>query len=136
MGKVYLLVGAPGSGKTWVANQLRSKFEVMDHDAYIDKNYVQALYEAASGNKPILAETPFSMSEIIDPLNRANIEVVPVFIIESEEVHTKRYNARSGKAIPKGHLTRTKTYLDRAIAGNHFYGTSEKVLKHLKQLDI
>lgn len=45
-----------------------------------------------------------------------------------------RYEAREGKPIPKGHLTRIQTYLDRADELGAFMGTSEQVLTHLKTL--
>ena len=32
--KVYILVGAPGSGKTWVANQIRDRYTYVSHDLY------------------------------------------------------------------------------------------------------
>ncbi len=129
---IYLLVGSPSSGKTWVAKQLKQKFTVLEHDAYIGKDYTKALADAEYGNKAVLAETPFSMSAIMDPLQKQGIIVEPIFIIETANTLKERYKAREGKEIPKGHLTRTNTYLDRARLGGHFYGTSEEVLKYLK----
>lgn len=132
--RAYLIVGSPGVGKTWVMSKLEDQYQVLHHDTYIGRNYVQAIYEAVSkASKPILIETPFSMSQIIDPLDKAGIEVIPVFIIETDEIHLERYKVR-GKEMPKGHLARTKTYLERAITGNHYYGTSEQVLKYLRSL--
>lgn len=132
MKPIYLLVGSPGVGKTWVTSQLETHYQVMPHDAYIGKNYTQAVYEAApKTSKSILIETPFSVSQIVEPLTKAGLEVIPMFIIENEAVHRERYETRSGKDLPKGHLTRTKTYLERAIAGKHFYGTAKQVLERL-----
>lgn len=140
MKTLYMIVGAPGSGKTWVTNQLKDKFHLIHHDGYIYLKapkgaYVQAiLNEAPNATKPVLIEAPFSMRETIDPLEARGYKIVPVFIIESPEVHSGRYLKRENKAIPQGHLTRTQTYLQRAKDGGHFYGTSEAVLKHLQSI--
>jgi len=132
---VYLLVAVPGSGKTWVANQLKDKFEHVAHDDYQDGGYTGALIRmAVNSDKPVLAETPFSISQLVEPLAGRGISVHPIFILEHPTVISERYAAREGKAIPKGHLTRLITYASRAREGGHFAGTSEEVLEHLKKI--
>ena len=135
--KIYLLTGVPSSGKTWVCNQLKNLYTVIAHDDYIGKDYVGSISLATKlniDNKPILAETPFSMSKIMDPLEKKGIQVIPIVIIEDESVLEDRYYARDGVQIPKGHFTRQHTYYSRAKANGWFVGTSEEVLKHLKGL--
>jgi hypothetical protein len=126
---IYLLAGTPGSGKTWVCKQLEDKFDYLAHDDFPNpKTYISAIKRLASfATKPILIETPFSVSTFTDSL-----PVTPVFIIESEEVTKSRYEARDNKPIPQGHLSRIKTYIDRAKELNAFSGTSEQVLEYLK----
>jgi len=136
---LHLIVGAPGSGKTWVTKQLEDKFHLIHHDGYIYLKtpgaYVDAiLREAPKATKPVLIEAPFSVSQTVEPLEKAGYTIKPVFIVEDSNVHSKRYQDREKKPIPQGHLTRTQTYLARAIQGKHFYGTSEQVLKHLKEI--
>lgn len=139
---LFLIVGAPGSGKTWVTSQLEDRFHLIHHDGYIYLKgpkgaYVQAILDQTpKATKPVLIEAPFSMSDTIDPLEKAGYKITPVFIIERPEIHSARYEKRENKPIPKGHITRTNTYLKRAKEGNHFYGTSEQVLNHLKKLDV
>lgn len=138
MKKLILVVGAPGSGKTWVCSQLEDEFHLIHHDGYIylkePGSYVKAiLKEAPNAKKPVLIEAPFSISQTVEPLEKEGYTVEPVFIVEDEHTHKSRYAARERKPIPRGHLTRTQTYLQRAIDGKHFHGTSEEVLKHLKQ---
>ena len=68
---VHLLVGCPGSGKTWVADRLGDQYEVVPHDLYKAGGYVEAIKNAVvSATRPILAETPFSISRIKIRLKR------------------------------------------------------------------
>lgn len=135
MAPVYLLIAAPGSGKTWVASQLTHKFHYIAHDDYFDGGYVQAIIKACDGGtKPVLAETPFSISQIMEPLQRKGIKVTPVFIIEDAAVTAKRYSAREGNPIIQGHLTRIETYRKRAIEWGAKRGTSQEILEYLRSI--
>lgn len=132
MKPVYLLVGVPGSGKTWICNQL-SNFTHVPHDAYIGQDYIAALKTAAKkSDKPVLAETPFSVSQIMHPLLEAGITVKPYFIHEPEAVLKARYTAREGRPIPLGHLSRQFTYMDRATILGAPIGTAHQILQLLK----
>lgn len=133
---IYMLVGVPGSGKTWVADQVKSELDYLPHDDFPNhKVYVSAIKQLATNNpKSVLIETPFSVSDIFTPLTESLFRITPLFIIESLETTTQRYEKREGKAIPPGHLTRINTYLDRAYELDAFVGTSEQVLVHLNRL--
>ena len=126
---IYLLVGAPGSGKTWVCEQLKDKFDYLPHDDFpTPKAYIKAIQRLSGfATKPILIETPFSVSLYTDVLI-----LNPVFIIESEEITKKRYETRESKPIPQGHLSRINTYRQRALELSAFHGTSKEVLEYLK----
>lgn len=143
MREVVIIVGVPGSGKTWVTDQLGDLYDQCLNDAHIGGNYLKALMDesAKTSTKPVLGECPFSMSQIIDPLKAAGRKVTPVFLIENDRVLTQRYFQREQKKppgerkmIPPGHLTRQGTYAQRAKASGGFMGTSEQVLEHLKAL--
>lgn len=135
MQTIYLLVGAPGSGKSWVADQVKHKFIYLPHDKHPD-NYLEHIKLNVSltyfSGADLLIETPFSVSEYTKPLTELGAKVVPVFILETPEVTAKRYLEREGKPIPKGHLTRIQTYTKRAKELKAFSGTSLEVLEHLK----
>lgn len=134
MQTVILLVGTPGVGKSWVAAQLRNKYNVLEHDNFKHGGYADAIVNAAKlGKKPVLANTPFGMSSIVAALTDAGITVVPVFIVEADNVVAQRYMQREGKPIPKGHVTRQRTYLERAKALGAFVGTSSEVLEYLQR---
>lgn len=138
---IYLLVGVPGSGKTYVTSRLGDKFILSHHDAWLGHAaqpivYVKEtlkLWETA--DRPVLAEAPFSVSAIKDPLEKAGAKVIPVIIYEDKQVLAERYKRdpnRDGKDIPKGHLTRMDTYKSRAAEYGAFVGNSSEVLEHLK----
>lgn len=136
--KVFLLVGVPGSGKSWVSNQLHQKYEYIPNDHYLGHPNQQAAYLAAivaaskRAIKPLLIEAPFSVSQIQEPLEKHGLKIIPVVISEKPEVVSQRYLEREKKAIPQGHLTRMRTYEERAKERGWFKGTSQEVLAHLK----
>lgn len=137
MKTIYMLVGVPASGKSWVAEHLLAQFDYLAHDDYINTglgSYLNDIVRLSkwTDNKPILIETPFSMSRILEPLDDHGLKVIPVFIIEKPEVLTKRYEDREGKPYNKGNISRQQTYLNRALEGNYFIGNSDEVLQHLK----
>lgn len=134
--KAYMVIGCPGSGKSWVCSQIAEHFEFVHHDLYIGMagaTYVgEILKRAKDAKKPLLVEAPFSISQLKDPLERAGVEVIPVFIQELPHTIRTRYWQRENKDIPQGHLTRQETYASRAKEWGAFMGTSAEVLEHLK----
>lgn len=134
MQPVYLIVGCPCAGKSWVCEQLRARFEYVAHDDFIGRprERIEAIRKAAKiASKPVLTETPFSMSETILPLDDFRIKVIPVVIVETAAILTQRYQQREGRDIPAGHLSRQQTYAQRARARKYFVGTSADVLQFL-----
>lgn len=134
---VYLVIGVPASGKSWVCEQLTAQFEYVPHDAHIgaktNNDYIAAIVRAHKvATKPLLIETPFSVSQIKEPLEAHGYIVKSVFIIEDDKTLEERYKVRERKPIPLGHLTRQRTYKDRALTTQAFYGTSDAVLAYLK----
>lgn len=149
MGKkqqIYILAGSPGSGKSWIAGQLKDKFKYVAHDTHgIESNekFVKAIAsEARNQQKPVLTDTPFSLSKIQKPLETMGFTVHPIFIIETKELTQKRYEDRhksTGKGqpkIPKQHLSRIDSFLDMAANSGAPNGTSSEMLKYLKDLAV
>jgi hypothetical protein len=130
---IYMVIGCPGAGKSWVCNQLVDKYEYIAHDDYKHaEKYLQVIL-TRKGARPLLIETPFSISKLKDPLETAGHHVVPVFIIEDAATVSARYAARENKPIPQSHLTRQTTYAHRAAEWGAFAGTSTEVLEHLRR---
>lgn len=136
---VHLVVGCPGSGKSWICNQLKDHFTLVHHDLFIGMSgpvYITAIAEASlTARKPLLAEAPFSISNTKDPLEALGFTVVPVVIDEEPKVIEDRYFHREQKQIPKGHLTRQLTYRDRAVALGWFHGDVYECLAHLLEVE-
>jgi hypothetical protein len=136
MKTAYMVIGCPGSGKTWVCDQLKDKFHLVHHDLFIgmagDTYVKEILKQSKTSTKPLLIEAPFSVNKIKDPLEEAGLKIVPVFIQEPHHVIADRYLKREKREIPKGHLTRQNTYKARAEEWKAFHGTASQVLDHLK----
>jgi len=134
---IYLLAGSPASGKSWVCNQLKDKFIYIAHDLYLNEftKYLHAIKENARyGKKPVLTEAPFSVSKTQEPLEVAKLKVVNVYIVEDPKVLSERYEKDRKEQIPKGHLTRQNTYLERAKLQRAFVGNSNQVLQYLRNV--
>lgn len=135
MQKVILLCGVPGSGKTWVAKQLEDKYNYVPNDEFIDANHFGHIVDACrNSQKPVLADCPFAERALRDRLEAKGIAVTPVFIVERAQVVKKRYEAREKKPFPKQFLTRAINIEDRVHEWHCFGGTSDEVLKHLREL--
>ncbi len=149
-----IVCGVPGSGKTWVCEQLTQKFKYIPHDHYIgrigepgrfgsadrppsEKPFLDALEKAAmEGDQPVLTECPFAERELVTQLLRRGLSVDSVFIVEPVEIVRERYHKRSGKDISKSTETRCKTIVNRAVEWNKRYGRCESVLKYLQDLQL
>jgi len=136
---IYLLVGVPATGKTWIMDRLTDKYACLRNDDFISRmeHYAPAIADVARiSDKPLLVEAPFSMNRVMDPLLEEGLLVKPVFIIEKESTLIKRYDERGRNEahIIKGHLSRQQTFKARVGEYNAFSGDSSDVLMHLKQL--
>lgn len=133
MQPVYLLIGVPCSGKTWVADKLADKYEWCPHDDYHVDDYHNALhYMCGAYGKPIIAEAPFRASILVEKLKKKGIKVIECYITAPEALLEQRYMAREGKAYPKAFSTNLAKYNER-YKSLQIRGSSEEVLKLLKE---
>ena len=138
--KVYMVCGVPASGKTWVLNQLRKEFTVIENDEFIGKTQ-KALVERIAKSahfspNPILFDCPFGETKLREELLRQGLTVIPLFIVEKPEMVRARYEKREKKDAPQNVLTRASTIKDRAIEWGAFFGTSLEVLSYLKAVHV
>lgn len=163
MQKLILVCGVSGCGKSWACRQAADKFHYIPHDRcwvhpnnvswdpaavwaadlgdesrYLPgakSNHFEVLFAATKiAKKPVLTECPFSERTLREQLEINGIEVIPIFVIEPPNLVAERYFKREGKPIPKNAYTRAETILNRAEEWNAFHGSSDQVLKHLKEM--
>lgn len=141
---VYLVCGVPGSGKSWVCDQLKG-FVYVSHDAFIGPKtglskavgtagLVAAVKEATKGKNPVVVDCPFGESELKAKLEAAGCEVEPLFIVETTAVIKERYRSRNGasRELPKASATRAESIKERAKEWGAKCGTSKEVLSMLE----
>lgn len=120
-----MIVGVPGSGKTWVASQLKDKYEVVR--PLVSETAIEKANEAS---RPLLIEAPFNAFTMKEDLEAEGFDVRVACIVEKPEVLSLRYLRREGETLPKGHLLRMKALAERV---SDFSGTSAQVLEFLKK---
>lgn len=137
MQPVILVCGVPGSGKSWVCEQLKTKFDYIAHDDFIKGDYVKGLLQRVrNGDRPILGDCPFAERLVKEKLEDSGAKVIPIFIVEDVKTIKARYEARDAQPIPKQHLTRAAGLALRANEWRCFFGTSTQVLEFLQKLEV
>lgn len=135
MQNIYLICGVPGSGKTWVCEKVKDRFHYVPNDEYINGNYAEALKTAArKAEKPILADCPFGERLLRESLETSGIKVIPYFIVEAPHIVKTRYEARDKKPIPRAHLTRAISIVNRAVEWQAPMGNAESILLMLSEI--
>lgn len=131
---VYLLIGAPAAGKSWVANQLTDKFDYISYDGNRKKTHIDLL--RIPSTKPKLYDPTFKISTVIRR-HSDEFNFVIVAIQEDEQTLRQRMSSRGGKwtdTIMKRNEQVRKRYEKYGNGG--FIGTSTEVLDYLKTLNI
>lgn len=150
---VHMVCGVPGSGKTWVCEQLTEKFTYLKHDDYmnaaklrlveqsplgratvLEKDFVAAIIQAATKDKPVLIDCPFAERELRKRIESIGLKVVPWFIVESTALVQERYKRRTGRDLPQNSVTRSATIVNRANEWKALHGKAEIVLKALQSV--
>ncbi len=128
---VYLLVGAPASGKSWVAKQLEDKYDYVSYDGNSKKTHLDLL--KVPSIKPKLYDPTFKISTIIRR-HSDEFNFVLVSIYEEEQTLRDRIAMRGGEwteTILKRNEVAKKRY--EKYGANGFIGTSEEVLNFLRK---
>jgi len=129
---VYMLCGVAGAGKSWVANQLLDSFHYVSFDGISKSQHVDVMRQY-NGEKPILYDPNIKVSTFIKRHSH-EFNIIPIFILETEEVVKSRIALRGGTWTP---------HIPKRIAVMHarnakygvFSGTAQEVLNYLKSLD-
>ena len=86
-----LLVGVPGSGKSWITDQVGDGYNHIRHDDYDAPDYADALIGAAD-DREILAEAPFRAQALTERLQAVGITVESYYVDEPLEVCRDRHS--------------------------------------------
>lgn len=134
---MFLIIGVPCSGKSWVAMQVSKRFQWVPHDDFKESEYPSRLIKAAKRSElPVLGEIPFGLSKIKEEIENYGLKVVTVCISEEEPVLRSRYFQRERKEMPSGRMKLQETQKSRALEAGSFVGTSSEVLKFLKEIPL
>lgn len=132
---IYLLCGVPGSGKSWVINQLKDKYTHVPHDEYSRSKLVSIVFElGVRATQSLIIDCPFNERSLREELESNGLKVTPIFIVERPEVVMERYTKREGKAPTKNVITRATTIMNKVVEWDAKYGTSTEILKYFKEL--
>ena len=123
---LYIVAGCPASGKSWVCNQLKDKFNYISYDNTSKTQCIQELI--INNDKPLLFDPTIKVSTFIKRIkNRFNVHLI--VIIEDEDTINQRMINRGGQITDtiKRRIKRMSNLSKQA----EFSGTSDQVLKYL-----
>jgi hypothetical protein len=135
---VYLLIGAPCSGKTWITNRIGGmvwgKFNFVPHDECPIDWYGKAIDKAArTGSLPVLAEAPFRAHALVKELVGYGLEVHEIYVLVKEDILKQRYKARTHE-MPARVILLCNESLWATFGEGEFAGDSTQVLEYLKKV--
>jgi hypothetical protein len=128
---VHLIVGVPGSGKSWVADKLQKRFEHVPHDEHPARDYAKVLAERAraEGTREILAEAPFRAAHLQEMLAAHHVKVHTYYLDVPSATAREQYESRTGKTFPEQHARNLERYASRDWDHR---GSAEELLETLK----
>ena len=129
---IYLLIGAPSAGKSWVAKQLLDKCTYISYDDNRKKTHLDLL--RIPSTKPILFDPCFKISTIIRR-HSDEFNFVIVCIYEDEATLRARIASRNGKwtdTILKRNEQVKKRFEKYGNGG--FLGSSQECLTFLSNI--
>ena len=131
---VYLLIGAPCSGKTWITDQVSpDEYNFVAHDTCPLDFYGKSIDKAARlGSLPVLAEAPFRAHALVRELVGYGIEVHEIYVLVKDTVLEDRYFFRSRSHAHPLILKGNKAIWEEFGEGE-FAGDSTQVLEYLKK---
>ncbi len=126
---LFLIAGCPGSGKSWVCNQLSDTFNYVSYDN-TNNNY--HVYELLKNNSKLLLYDPTIKISTFTKRYSHLFTIRLIVIVEDESVINKRMVGRSGKVTDT--ITRRIKRMSSLSKNCEFSGTSSEVLDYLKEL--
>lgn len=132
MTDVILVIGVPGSGKTWVCQQLSDRFTYVPRDDDSDNHAERLIAAARKPGGPVISEVPFGERELVAELERVGLEVTPIFLVEETEIIAERYEVRESKPLSTAHRARAANMKNKAQEWGAWSGTADEAVEHLQ----
>ncbi len=132
--RLFILIGAPGIGKTWLCDKLSDHFHVVSSDRFKNK-LDDAVSEALKGDRPVLVDIPFKIKAFIERWRSRIPDAYVAALIEEESVHRQRIESRGGK-FNDTIIKRIKRIDGLSKRYANLIGTSDHLLKRLKYESI
>ena len=132
---VTLVIGVPGSGKSWICEQLTDHYRYIRNDDHRFDLAETIAIAARDEPRPLLADVPFGERRLKERLTNWGLEVRPVFVLEKEAVVRERYAKREGLEALDAILHRIDGLSKRCREWGAFGGTSAEVLEYLRWMD-
>jgi hypothetical protein len=127
---LYLLVGAPGAGKSWVANQVKNMFDYVSFDEAKKDKHLALLQQHSYKYK--LYDPTFKISTFIKK-HSDKFDIKLVGIYEDLDTLKGRLIGRGGEWTDTISIRNEKVRRYVEIH-NGFLGTSEEVLEYLQSI--
>jgi dephospho-CoA kinase len=129
--ELFILIGAPGIGKTWLCDRLSNDFTIISSDRYRDK-IDEAIHSALQQDKPVLVDIPFRIKAFIERWRSAKPSCVVVSLVEDEATHRSRLAMRGGE-YTDSILKRVRRVNSIARKYGNISGTSDFLIESLRQ---
>jgi hypothetical protein len=128
---IYLLVGAPCSGKTWIIDQAKDFAQCVEHDASLDNldKYAGRVANAACAGI-VVADIPFKGEEFAAQLSKLGLDVHKLYVLVRDGDLKQRYFKRNGK-LPHQYILNTNKSIMEHFQEGEFAGDSTHVLEYL-----
>jgi hypothetical protein len=129
MSDLFIVAGAPGSGKSHVCEQL-TNVNYVSHDHTPRKAVPAKIAEGVAGSRPVVYDPTVKVSTTLKVFPQGRLVVID----EPEDVIRRRLTARGGAFTDSvgRRIKRMKSLSRRA----EFTGTSEQVLAYLKRVTV
>jgi hypothetical protein len=128
---IYLLIGAPCSGKTWIIDQVKHFVRCVEHDLSPDNldDYIwRVQYVSYSG--VVVADIPFKGEEFAAQLSKLGLDVHKLYVLVRDGDLKQRYFKRTGK-LPHQYILNTNKSIMEHFQEGEFAGDSTRVLEYL-----
>jgi hypothetical protein len=130
---LYIVTGIPGSGKSWVCNQLKDKFNYVSYDESPKITHLDQLRNPKDPTKPLLYDPNIKISTIF---TRYSDEFdIRLLVILGDFLKIKQQLVNRGGKITKTTYKRWKVMKARRKKYGIFDGDSNDVLRYLKNVD-